>query len=288
MRNPSFALALPAALVLTATLGVPAQAQLKLPRVSPKATVTQTIGLTDVTVTYSRPGVKNRTIWGELVPYDQPWRTGANEATTFTTTDEIQFGGQKLAAGTYSLLTIPGKQGWKVVLNSEKDLWGSNEYKPEKDVVKLDVKPAAAEHQEWMAFSFEDLENDGGNLVLRWEKLRVAVPISVDVNSKALANARTAIAEAKPDDWRTRYQAASFTLNSEVGMDEGRKWLDQSIAIEKNYLNLSLLARWQMKEGKKKEAITTAEKAVAAGKASKDKVDTAPTEKLISEWTAAK
>jgi hypothetical protein len=269
------------------TLAVPARAQLKLPRVSPKATLTQTVGLTDLTLSYSRPGVKKRTIWGDLVPYDQPWRTGANEATTLTTTDEIQFGGKKLAAGTYSIVTIPGAKEWTVVLNKDTELWSKNEYKESEDVMRVKVTPTTAPHQEWMSLGFEDLGPETASLVLRWEALQVAVPIKVDANGKALAGAREAVASAKADDWRTPYQAASFTFNNDVAMDEGQKWLEKSLGVQENYINLSLKARWQAKKGDKTGAVATAKKAVAAGKASKDKVDTAPTEKLITEWTAS-
>jgi len=283
-RTSALAVALSAAVLAVP----PAAAQLKLPRVSPNATVSQTIGLTSFTVTYSRPGVKNRTIWGDLVPYDKPWRTGANEATSFTTTGEIQFGGQKLAAGTYALLTIPGQDEWTVALNSEKDLWGAYEYKPDKDVLRIKVKPTAGEYEEWMRFSFDDLTNTSANLVLQWEKLRLAVPITVDVNTKVLADCRAAVAAMKPDDWRTPYQAAGFCLNNEVAMDEGRKWLDKSLGIQQHYANLSLLARWQMKVGKKQDAIASAQKALASAKAGKDTVDTVPTERLLKEWMASK
>jgi hypothetical protein len=277
-----------AALAAASLLAAPAGAQLKLPRPSPNAVVKQTIGNTDFTVTYSRPGVKGRVIWGELVPYDKPWRTGANEATTFTTTDEITFGGKPLAAGTYSLLTIPGKESWSVVLNGEKDLWGAFEYKPEKDVMRFKVTPVAAEPQEWMEFRFEDLTANSANLVLRWEKLKLAIPIAVDVNTMVLASARAALATTKTDAWRTPYQAANFCFNSDVALDEGRKWLDTSLAAQETFQNLTLLAKWQMKEGKKKDAMATAERAIAAGKASKDRVDTAPTEKLVADWKAGK
>ena len=140
-----------------------------------------------------------------------------------------------------------------MVINSEKDLWGAYEYKPEKDVLRVTVKPTAAEPQEWMEFTFEDLTPNSANLVLRWEKLRVAVPIVVDVNGKTLAGARAAIAAMKSDDWRTPYQAASFCFTNDVAMDEGLKWLEQSLAIQQTYQNLGLQARWQMKQGKKAE-----------------------------------
>jgi hypothetical protein len=273
--------------ILAAALLAPAaHAQLKLPRVSPAATVTQSIGLTDLTVSYCRPGVKGRVIWGGLVPYDEPWRTGANEATRFTTTDPIQFGGKELAAGTYSLFTIPGKEEWIVVINSEKDLWGAYEYKPEKDVMRVTVKPAVVESQEWMEFSFEDLTPNSANLVLRWEKLRVAVPIVVDVNGKTLAGARAAIDTMKSDDWRTPYQAASFCFTNDVALEEGWKWLEKSLGVQQTWQNLGLQARWQMKQGKKADAIKTGEKAIETAKASKDKVDTSALEKLMTEWKA--
>lgn len=286
MRIPHVSQAIAvAAVALCAAL--PAHAQLKLPRPSPDATVTQGIGLTDFKVTYSRPGVKNRVIWGELVPWDKPWRTGANEATTFTTSDEIQFGGQKLAAGTYALLTIPGKDEWTVVLNTEKELWGAFGYKPEKDVLRVTVKPTAAEHEEWMRFSFENLTPNSGDLVLRWEKLSVAVPITVDVNTKALANCRAAVAAAKADDWRPGFNAARWAFTNEQALAEARGWLDKSLAAAKNYNNLGLLAKWHMKDGRKADAIAAAKQAIAAGKASKETVDTSEMEKLLAEWTGA-
>lgn len=289
--RPMFAI--PLAALAALSLAAPAAraqagATLRTPRVSPNAVVTQTIGITDLTVTYCRPGVKNRVIWGELVPYDKPWRTGANEATNFTTTDPIEFGGQKLPAGSYALLTIPGKDEWSVVLNSEKELWGAFEYKPEKDVMRVKVKPRPAEAQEWMEFSFEDLTPTSANLVLRWEKLELAVPVSVDVNPIVLGKARTAVASAKPDDWRTPYQAANFCLTNAVALDEGHKWLERSMSVQQTFQNLSLLARWQMKDGKRTDAIATAEKAIALGKASKEPVETGPTEKLLADWKAGK
>ena len=279
-------LCLLAALALAVTLVPPAHAQLKLPRVSPAATVTQTLGLTDLTVAYSRPGVKGRVIWGGLVPYDAPWRTGANEATRLTVTDPVQFGGKELAAGSYALLTIPGKDEWTVILNSEKDLWGAFQYDSTKDVLRVTVKPAAAEPQEWMELSFEDLTPSSANLVLRWEKLRVAVPIGVDANGKTLAGARAAIEAMKSDDWRTPYQAASFCFTNDVALEEGWKWLEKSLGVQQTYQNLGLQARWQMKQGKKADALKTADKALEAAKASKDKVDTSALEKLMAEWKA--
>jgi hypothetical protein len=264
----------------------PAAAQLKTPRVSPSATVSQTLGITDLTVTYSRPGVKKRVIWGELLPYDKPWRAGANEATTFTTTDEIQFGGQKLAAGTYSLFMIPSKGDWTVVLNSEKDIWGTA-HDEKKDFLKFSAKPAATESQEWLRYSFENLANNSCDLVMRWEKVAISVPISMDVNAKVLAGIRTALAAAKPDDWKTRVSASRWCMDNDQATSEARGWCDQALAIKKNYSTLALLARWQAKEGKKKDAIATVQLAIADGKADAEKPDMTTLEKLLSDWKSA-
>jgi hypothetical protein len=139
-----------------------------------------------------------------------------------------------------------------------------------------------------MGFSFENLTPQSGDLVLRWEKLAVSLPIKVDVNTKALASAREAMTKLEKDDWRTPYQAAGFTLNNDVAMSEGEQWLAKSLAIQENYYNLNLLARWRMKQGRKPEAIAAAQKAIAKAKESKDDEDIAPTEKLLTEWMAAK
>jgi hypothetical protein len=285
-RNTGFA----AALALAA-LATPSLADLKLPRISPDAKVTQTVGYTDLTVTYSRPGVKGRPVWGDLVPYDKEWRTGANNATTFATTDTITFGGKTLAPGKYGLATVPGKDMWTVIINSQSDVWGTV-YDPTKDILRVQVKPQPAPYREWMWIGFDDLSPvnesmvcDQADLVIHWENLRVAVPIKVEVTGKALASCRSSVAEAKADDWKTPMNAARYCLQNEVALDEGKAWLDKSIGISKAYANLTLLARWQMRDGKKNDAIATVKQAIAAGQASKDKVDTSEAEKLLADWT---
>jgi len=283
------ALGVLATALLASSIALPAAAaELVLPRTSPKATVTQTIGLTDVTLTFSRPGVKGRKIWGDLVPYGEAWRTGANEATLLTVSTDATFGGQKLPAGSYSLYTIPAKDEWTVVVNKEKDAWGEQPKKPEQDVLRFKVKPATAPQQEWLSFGFEKLSTNSAELVLRWEKLMLPMTIEVDAVNLALANARAAIAEAKPDDWRTHFRSADFAFNAGVNEEEAMKWATESITREETYLNLSLMAKMKAKAGDTKEAVVYAEKAIKAGKASKDPVDTRPTEKLLAEWSGKK
>lgn len=236
--------------------------QLKSPAPSPKASWTQTVGITDITMNYSRPGVKGRTIWGDLVPYDKVWRAGANSATTFQVSDDVTVNGQKLAKGTYSVHMIPGKDEWTVIFNSVADQWGSYSYDEAKDAFRLKVKPQAADFREWMGFEVTGMTTDTATIALRWDK--VAVPFTV--NTDSTAKTLTAMRNAMKPDWRTPYMAASFAFdNKGVAPDaEMNAWLDQSLSAGQNIANLWLKARMMERAGNKAEAIRYAELAVAA------------------------
>jgi hypothetical protein len=153
-------------------------------RISPKAFVMQTIGLKDVSISYSRPGVKGRKIWGGLVPYDKVWRAGANEATKFVFTGDVLINGKKLTAGAYSFFAIPSKNNWTLIFNKVADQWGAFEYNQAEDAMRFTVKPQQNEFTEWLEYSFSDMKvsKDGKNSAvvnLIWEKLRV--PFTVEV-----------------------------------------------------------------------------------------------------------
>jgi len=277
------------ALVISAVIAATAHADFVAPRVSPNATVKQTIGITDLTISYSRPGVKNRTIWGELVPYDKPWRTGANDATTFTATTDVTIAGQKLAAGTYSFFTIPSAKDWTIIFSKQHDLWGAFDYDPKQDALRVTATPtAAAAPTEWMFLGFDNLTPNSADLVLRWEKLALAVPVSVDLNGTVLSKARADVSAAKSDDWKTPLAAARWCLDNNVNLDEGKAWMQKSVKIQPGFSNLTLQARYEMKDGKKDAAIATAQKAIAAGKAAKPPADVTSTEKLVADWQAGK
>jgi Protein of unknown function (DUF2911) len=274
-----------AILTLLAPVAAHAQQQLKLPRVSPKATLTQTVGLTDVTITYCRPGVKGRTIWGDLVPYDKVWRTGANEATTIQVSQDVKINGQALPAGTYSLHTIPGKTQWTMIFNKTAEQWGSYEYDQTKDALRVQVTPQSGPNQELLAFSFPDVQNDKATVELAWEKVRVPFTIETNTNEQALAGIRKALA-GDVKEWNVPYSAAQYAVTANLpDQAEAMKWVDQSIALKPTYWNLRLKAQMLDKAGNKKDAVTTAEKAVALGKENKDEPsEIAKTEAQIAEW----
>ena len=178
--------------------------QIKPIRPSQKASVMQTIGVTDITITYSRPGVKGRTIWGDalptqtaageatlddqtkrpkeavIVPWGHLWRAGANEATMFVVTDDVLINGQPLKAGTYSMHAVPGKEEWTIVFNNDAGQWGSFQYDAKKDALRVKTKAqATTDNQELLSYSFEPVTENSAQVNLRWERLRV--PFTVEV-----------------------------------------------------------------------------------------------------------
>lgn len=254
-------------------------AQLQIPRPSPKATVMQTIGITDVTIAYCRPGVKGRQIWGALVPYGQVWRTGANEMTTITFTDSATVDGNVVPAGTYGIHTIPGESEWTIILTKDAKPWTSYSYKESNDFLRIKVKPEAAPMAERLTFAFEDVTESSARVVLHWEKVRIGFSVAVDANALTLAAARNAVT------WTTSYQAALYCVNQNVNLDDGLRWIDISIAIEPTYWNHTVKARLLEKTGKAVDAVKTMEVAMELSR----KMTNAPgnkaqMESLLAEW----
>jgi len=266
-----------------AIAALPALAQLKTPRPSQKSSFTQTIGLTDVTITYSRPGVKGRKIWGGLVPYGQVWRTGANEATTISFSDDVTINGKDLPKGTYSLHTIPGADEWTLIFNKVADQWGSYSYDEKQDALRVTTKPRPAlEKHEWLTFEAPELSADQATFVLQWDQLEVPFTINAHTTSRVMSAAAAAVAAATPDDWSTPLQAASFAYDNKLNA-EGAKWLDASLKTKETIRNLWLKARVQAESGNKAEAIKTAERALTL-KTDKDAALAGEIVKQIDSW----
>lgn len=281
---------------------------IRLPRPSQKASVMQTVGVTDITITYSRPGVKGRTIWGDppasmaarakgeatlddqnarqkgdpIVPYGHVWRAGANEATQFVVTDDVTINGQKLAAGSYSLHTIPNKDEWTIVFNGTANQWGSFNYDPAKDTLRVKAKPQwVNDSQEWLEYSIPTVTPNSATVVIRWEK--VAVPFTVTVpNVEAVWRGKVdAAIAANPTNEAIPLQVAGAYANDDK-WDEALKWVDQSIKVKETFRNLSAKANLLWAAGKKQEALAAADVAIAKGKA--DKADTTNFEKRVAGW----
>ena len=277
--------------LLALLLALPASGQeFTPPRPSPGAKVVQTVGTTELSVSYSRPGVKGRAIWGGLVPWGKAWRTGANEITQFQCADDVWVEGQRLAAGTYALVTTPNPDAVTFAFSTQKDMAGLTGYDPKTNVLSVTVKPVAAPHVERMQFTFDEPTSDEVTLTLRWEKLAVPMRLRVDTNGKTLAAARTAIAAAKADDWRTPYRAASWAFDAGVAPEETAKWANSAAKVKSNFQTSGLLAKLAAKSGDKQTAVKLMKQSIAFGKAdttlAKEQVDA--NEKLLAEWTSAK
>lgn len=207
-----------------------AYAQLQFPSPSPTAKFEQKVGLGTVTIDYSRPGLKDRKMLGEQIPYGTLWRTGANAATKFTFTEPVTLEGQPIPAGTYSVVTIPGEKTWKVMLNKELDLNNVNKYDKANDVASFEVRPVALSAPvETMTFNIADIKDDSANIVLSWGKVAVPMKLTLDTTAKVMSMIKTEM--AKPDERKAGEYANAAGYYYEHGGDlnDALKWINQAL-----------------------------------------------------------
>jgi len=217
---------------------------MSLPRQSQRASVSQRIALTDVTITYHRPLAGGRKIWGapNIAPYDRVWRAGANENTTFEVSDPVTVEGQRLDRGMYGLHMIPNADSFTVIFSKNSTSWGSFTYDPKEDALRVTVKPRAIEMHEALTYEFEDVRPDSTQVVMSWEK--VAVPFTVKTDLEAtLANIRNQLRNSAQYIWTGFDDAATWCVDNKVNLDEALKWTDRSIQQEERFENLSTKAR---------------------------------------------
>lgn len=238
-----------------------AQGVIETPAPSPRARVEQRVGITDLSVDYSSPGVKGRKIWGELVPYDKVWRAGANAPTKLTVSRDFTFAGTAVKAGSYSLFVTPGRKTWAVALNT--DLTATQDsHDARNDVARATVTPAPLPAlRERLIYLFSDTQDDRTNLDLEWERVRIRVPIAIDTRGAVTAGIEKALAAA----WQPHATAASYYFNA-GDLARALTLVDKSIAIEPNWRNEWLRAQIQGKKGNKAEATASANRALALGK----------------------
>ena len=236
----SFALCL---IVLGFGRSVSAQNDLNLPDVSQAAEVKQRVALTDIKVTYHRPLVNGRKIWGALVPYGKVWRAGANENTTIEFSDPVSVEGQPLVKGIYGLHMIPNPDLWTVIFSKTNTGWGSYSYKQDEDALRVNVKPRAlAEMKEALEFEFEDLKPDSTAVTLKWEKLGVPFTVSIKDSEQTLQNIRAQLKGRGQFTWQALDEGAQFCLTRKINLDEALRWADASIQNEERFDNLSTKA----------------------------------------------
>lgn len=261
------------------------EAQIKTPAPSPEGSISQKVGLTEISINYSRPSTKGRVIFGDLVPYGQTWRTGANASTKIKFGENVKINGQDLPAGEYSFYTIPGKEEWTLIFHKNLNHWGTggDKYNPEDDALRVTTKPRNSPGKtETLTFDINNLRDDACTIELRWENTIVSFEVQLETDAKVMA----AIDEAmKGVSQSTYYQAARYYYDHDKDMNKALEWINKSMEggndkfwiIRQKALILAKLGRY-------KEAITTAELSIAKAKEAKNTDYVSMNEKSIAEW----
>jgi len=238
------------------------------PELSPFASVTQRIGLTDISVTYHRPSTRGRVIWGGVVPYDEIWRAGANEATVISFTDDVQINKHTLKAGSYSFYVVPSKKRWKIIFNANPKQWGHFTRNKNQDVLSFYVKPVVVTDTEWLIYYFSDIEFNTVSLNLKWAKLQVSFTIKVDTEKKLSRLDALVVEEA----WRQLELSARSYFNYHGDLNTALRLINKSISINKNYVNFQTKALILASKKNYKEAVAIGEEAIKLG--NKEKAET--------------
>lgn len=241
-----------------------AQQPLHLPEQSPAATATQTVGLTELKVSYHRPAVNGRKVFGDLIPYGEVWRAGANENTTVSFSSPVKIGGKPLPAGTYGLHMIPSAKEWTVIFSRMSVAWGSYGYDPKEDALRVQVAAQPGEgSEERLSYRFDSPTESAVSLTMRWERVKLAIPIEIDTAAVVMANIQDQLRGAAQFSWLAWGQAANYWLTHGGSLDEAQRMADKSIAMHEGYQNLTTRAAIAAKKGDAKLAGELRQKALA-------------------------
>jgi len=260
-----FAVLLVAGLFVGVASAEAQSAILNLPRASQHARFTQRIGITDITIDYSRPLVRSRKIFGGLQAYGQVWRAGANENTIFEVSDPVTIDGQPLPKGAYGLHMIPGETSWVVIFSKTSTSWGSFTYDKSEDALRLTVTPQTIENHEALSYDFDEPEPNSIVITMRWEK--VAVPFIVEVNTPEIVeqSLRKQLRGRAQFEWSPWMEAANYLLTNKLSAEEALKYADTSIGNEDRFENEITKSRALTELGRKDEALAARDKAISMG-----------------------
>ena len=248
-----------AILAFNLTINLNAQ-QIKTPAASPTAEFKQTVGLTDISIVYSRPGVKGREIFGDLVPYGKLWRTGANMATKITFSEDVKIEGETLAAGSYALFSVPGEDEWTLIFNTNVNQSGTGSYDESLDALRVKVKAGqlGGEGVESLLININGIRNDYADMVLIWANTIVSAKIEVNTDEQVMANIKAVMDPAS--EAGKYWAAANYYFESDKDLDQAIEWVNKSIALGNNrFWVVHLKAKMLQKKGNCKEAIAVAE-----------------------------
>lgn len=261
--------------------GLFSHAQLVLPAPSPTQTLKQDFGLSAIELSYSRPAVKGRKVFGDLVPFNKVWRTGANAATTLTFGDDVMIGGQQIPAGKYGLLSIPGAKEWILIITKQTDVTSPAAYKQEEDVVRVAVKPHILTNKvENFIIQFENIQPEYCELQIMWDKTMVTLPIKTQIDAKVMDAIETSMKSDKP----AYFQAASYYLESGKDLNKAIEWFAKAAEQQpKAFWIKHQYARALAKAGKKEDAKKMALQSKELASQAKNDDYVKLNEKLIAE-----
>lgn len=253
-------------MVIVAGTGAIGQ-QINMPQASPSASISQRIGLTDVNVEYSRPSMKGRKIFGELVPYGSVWRTGANAATILSFSTDVKIENQYVNAGTYALYSIPGKDEWTIILSSNTTLWGAVGYSSEDDVLRVTVKPGkTGQRYETMEINFVDMTDNAASIAIKWENTRVLFRIETEVDDIVMAQIKELLVDQQVANPGLYYQAANYYFTNKKDLKVAYDWINKSVDDDPKYWTMHLKAKIEAELGMKQEAIQSATQSMEMAK----------------------
>ena len=254
---------------------------LTTPQPSPTQTIKQNFGLSSVELSYSRPGMKGRKIYGDLVPFGKVWRTGANNATTLTFADDVTIGSTKIKAGKYGLLTIPEKRNWTLIITKQLDVTSPAAYKQDQDVVRIEAKTMdMGESMETFTMQFANVKPGSCELHIMWDKTAVSLPIITDVETKVMAQIDQLINE----DNRPYFNAAMYYMDNGKDLNQALSWFDKAVELQPTAFWMHhQRANCLAKLGKKDEAKAAAQKSIELATAEKNDDYVKLNQKLLAE-----
>ena len=255
-------------LVAALALGAFQMSAQDLPMPSPPSTLEQRVGLTDITINYSRPGAKDRQVFGDLVPFGEIWRTGANKVPNIEFTTDVNINGENIEAGKYALLTIPQEGEWTIILNKDTEMWGTGNSDDSKDVLRVQAEAEESDFTETFTIGINDIRNESASLIFRWAETKVVLPFKVRVKEQALANIEKAIKESDEEkQWQVYRNAANYYYDNKMDLKTALDYVDKSIAAhDQSWYSYWLKAEILAEQGKYKDAINAAKRAKEVGR----------------------
>lgn len=235
--------------------------QIQMPQASPSAKIAQKVGLTDVTVDYSRPSTKGRKIFGELVPFGEVWRTGANGATIISFSTDVEIDGKKVPQGQYAIYSIPGKSEWTIILSKDTKLWGTIGYDPKNDLMRFQVElNKLSRVYETFEISFNNMTDTGADLSIKWDQTRIDFRIVTQVDAIVMAQIKELVLDKNATDATLLYSAANYYFTNQKDIPLAYIWITKSVESDPKYWTVHLKAKIELALGMKTEALESAKR----------------------------